>query len=142
MGYPAGCLPESSKPLGLELLLPSPFQRGGHLSQRSSESLELRCATAGTVRRQRFHSANVPGPADQLLDRSTELAGEMPAEPKRCIDESSAQEKNEKAQPGVVIATERLRALKLSDRGVELACVVRQCTTLGGSKAGRIDRMQ
>src|SRR5580765_5463672 len=115
MGNPARDFPERPKPFGLDLLRTGPLQCGSHFPQRGAERLELRGTPARPIGRERLQPANVPGPPDQLLDRSAELAREMPAEADRGIDERGAKEKNDQAQPGVVVAAEGIRALKLTD---------------------------
>ena len=96
--HPPGGLPKGPQPFGLDFLRPRPLQRRRHVPQRGPERGELRRAAARTVGWQRLHPANVPGPADQLLDRTAQLARKVAAESDRGVQKRSAEQQNHQSE--------------------------------------------
>ena len=110
-----------------------------HLPQRGAERGELRRAAAGKVRRKRLHPPDVTGPADQLLDRPAQLAGEVTTQPNRGVEGRRAQQKDREPQAGVVVAAVGLGALELADGAVERGRVRRERRLLLGAQIGGVD---
>ncbi len=138
--HPARHLTEGTDPFGLELAGAAEFELSGHGAECGSKRLEFRCAAERFRVGNRLVPGDVPGPADQLVDRPAQLPGEMPAQPDGGVDVEGAERQEERRQPGVVVLAIRLGGLGAHQGTVQGFGVGGERAALGTAEPGGVDR--
>ena len=103
VGNSPGDFPERPEPFRVELGVPGLLQGSGGFTKGGAEGREFRrAAPVGLLRRKGFIAPDARGPAEQLVDRFAELAGQAPHDDHSGIQQEEAQGRDRGASPTVL----------------------------------------
>ena len=138
MRDPTRHLAERAQPLRLELALARGFERRRELAQRLAQRFEFRSPARRRTRRQRHASPDHSRPADELVDRTGELAREVAHQTHCRDDRERAEHEDDRREAAGVVAQVRLRAARQGHGVGELLEMLPEGRPLPRRQVGRV----